>query len=188
MMNDGGPLAADAVTCDVFTRREGMLSAAGHDLRVRATRAMWTVDAARGELRATIEAAGLRVACAVRGGRDDPDALSAGDREKIDRALHDEVLEARRFPRVEVQATFARDGDRATVRGRVTLHGVEGPFEAVARRDGGWWEASCALDQTAFGIRPFTAMLGALKVGRVVELRVRLRWEPSALRAVDPGG
>ena len=62
------------------------------------------------------------------------------------------------------------------------------PFDAVARRNGAWWEASCTGDQMAFGIRPYRAMLGALKVERTVAVRVRLRWEETAAPSVDPRG
>jgi len=81
----------------------------------------------------------------------------------------------RRFPEIRVDATFERREGMALVKGVVTLRGVERPFQAEAVRDGAWWVASCALDQTAFGIRPYTAMFGALKVRREVVVRVRLR-------------
>lgn len=176
--SESTPLPADAVRCEVLTRREGMLSAVGHDLRIRATRSSWTVDPARATLTATIHTDSLQVACAVKDERDDPGALSESDRQMIDRAMRDDVLEVRRFPEIRVAASFERRGEVATVRGRVTLRGVERPFVAEARRDGDGWTASCTLDQTDFGIRPYTAMLGALKVRREVVVRVRLRVTP----------
>jgi polyisoprenoid-binding protein YceI len=175
-MTDGAiTLPPASVTCEVLTRREGVLSAVGHDLRIAATRSSWTVDLARGALTGVIEAAGLQVASAMRGDRDDPGALSESDRQMIDRAMRDDVLEVRRFPEIRVNATFERRDEKALVKGTVTLRGVERPFQAEATRDGAWWTASCAFDQTAFGIRPYTAMLGALKVRREVVVRVRLR-------------
>lgn len=177
MAHQPNALPADCVTCEVLTRREGVLSAVGHDLRIRATRSSWAVDVAQGALHASIDTAGLQVACAMKHDRDDPGALSDADRQMIDRAMRDDVLEVRRFPEIRVEATFERHGDRASVKGRVTLRGVERPFTTEATRDGAWWTASATLDQTAFGIRPYTAMLGALKVQRDVVVRVRLRVE-----------
>lgn len=175
MTSDPNALPADCVVCEVLTRREGMLSAVGHDLRIRATRSAWVVDVARGIVTASIDTASLQVASAMKHDRDDPGALSESDRQMIDRAMRDDVLEVRRFPEVRVEASFERSGDRAKVKGRVTLRGETRPFEAEAAREGEWWAASCALDQTDFGIRPYTAMLGALKVRREVVVRVRLR-------------
>lgn len=175
MTSESNALPADCVTCEVLTRREGVLSAVGHDLRIRATRSAWAVDVARGALTASVETASLQVACAMKHDRDDAGALSDSDRQMIDRAMRDDVLEVRRFPEIRVEASFERSGDRAKVKGRVTLRGVERPFEAEASRDGEWWAAACTLDQTDFGIRPYTAMLGALKVRREVVVRVRLR-------------
>jgi polyisoprenoid-binding protein YceI len=175
MGNEAMKLPEDAVLCEVLTRREGVLSAVGHDLRIRATRSSWEVDRAQRRVAATIETASLHVVCAMDHGRDAPEALSDADRQMIDRAMRDDVLEARRFPEIRVQAAFEGTGDSVVVKGRVTLRDVERPFEARASREGNWWSASCVIDQTAFGIRPYTAMLGALKVRREVEVRVRLR-------------
>lgn len=169
---EGTRLTEAEVACDVITRREGVLSAVGHDLRIRATRSSWTVDAVRGALEGAVDARALRVQCALEGDRDHEGALSAGDKEKIERSMRDEVLDAGRHPEVKVRATFTRDGDRATVEGFVTVRGVERPFRASARREGGRWRAEATLDQTAFGITPYRAMMGALKVSRDVAVRV----------------
>lgn len=173
---DGGVnrLGAGEVECDVITRREGVLSPVGHDLRFRAGRAEWALDPAGCTVEAAIDARSLAVAAALHGDRDAPGALSASDRQKIERTLHDEVLHTARHPSVTVRARYRREGDRGTVEGEVTLRGAARPFTAEARREGDRWVAVCTLDQTAFGIRPFTAMMGALKVRREVTVRVSL--------------
>lgn len=163
------------VLCEVLTEREGMLSAVGHDLRIRARHAKWKVDTARGSLEGVIDAASLHVVNARIGEEDQPMALSAYDRERIDHSMHEEVLDTPRHHEVHVRATFRRDGDGLAVDGSVKLHGVERPFHAVARRDGEHWVASYRLDQTAFGLKPFSAMMGTLKVRRDVTVRVRVR-------------
>ncbi len=167
-------LRDDEVECDLFTAREGVLSPVGHDLRLHAPRSTWTLDPAARTLDARIDAAAIVVASAREGDRDAPQALSEHDRHKIETSMRDEVLRVARHPEVRVRATWTRDGDRAVVEGDLTIVGVTRPFRAEAARDGDRWRASHTVDQTAFGIRPFTALLGALKVRRDVVVRVSL--------------
>ena len=65
-------------TCEVFTFREGVLAAAGHDLKLRATR--FELEVTRESVSARFEADSLRVVAAMRGRSEDPGALSARDR------------------------------------------------------------------------------------------------------------
>ena len=67
-----------------------------------------------------------------------------------------------------------RDGLRARVEGTLALHGTTRPvaFDAVAdERD---WRAEVRLDLRDFGIKPYTAMLGALRVRADVLVRIRV--------------
>lgn len=162
------------VACELFTRREGALSAVGHDLRLVAPRAVWTFDMAACTLDAVIDAASVAVACAREGDRDAPGALSESDRRKIDASLHDDVLRVKRHPEVRVRARWRREGDRATLEGDLTIAAVTKPFRAEARLDGGRWRAEHTLDQGDFGIKPFSALFGTLKVRRDVTVRVSI--------------
>jgi polyisoprenoid-binding protein YceI len=101
----------------------------------------------------------------MRGGRDDAGALSARDRREIERACATEVLEVQKFP----EATFVSSAVRGTdsgwiVSGTLSLHGrtLEGEFEV--RREGDRAVARVDLDVRRFGIKPYSAMLGALRV------------------------
>ena len=67
---------------------------------------------------------------------------------------------------------MARDGDRANIDGDLTLHGVTSPISVEARDDGERWNAEVTLDQRKFNIKPFSAMLGALKVKPEVTVHI----------------
>jgi len=60
------------------------------------------------------------------------------------------------------------------VEGRLTLHGTERGITLLARRRGERLEAEVSLHQPDFGIRPFKAFGGALKVRPDVVVRVSL--------------
>ena len=65
-----------------------------------------------------------------------------------------------------------REGDRAQVEGDLTLHGVTNRISVEARDDGARWNAEIILYQRQFGIKPFSAMLGALKIKPEVEVSI----------------
>ena len=107
-------------------------------------------------------------------------ALSADDRRAIDRNLADEILDAARHPEVRFtgQASLppATDAPPTTceVRGVLSLRGRSRNLAFTAHRSDGLWRAEVRLLQPDFGIRPFTAMLGTLKVKPEVLIRVAL--------------
>jgi polyisoprenoid-binding protein YceI len=156
----------DATTgeCLVYTYREGVLSAVGHDLCLRVSH--FTVDVGEGDvITAEFDATSLRATGAV----------SAGDARRIERNAADDVLRASRFPTITFRSTqVRRQGDRARIDGALTLHGVTQAlsFEAVA--DATSWRADVRLDQRKFGIKPYTALLGALRVRADVLVRIRV--------------
>jgi polyisoprenoid-binding protein YceI len=160
-------------TIEVFTFREGALSAIGHDLLLRATR--FDRDVLAGAITVRVDTTSLRVVGAVRGGAVDESALSDRDKAEIERNCARDVVEAQRH----AEATFVSSEVRQTeagwaVRGTLTIHGVahEGTFE-VLRKDGRAI-ARIDLDIRSFGMKPYSAMLGALRVKPVVLLVVEV--------------
>ena len=159
-----GPSTA---TCEVFTHREGLLAAVGHDLKLRVDR--FEIDADRARVSARFDATSLRVVAAMRGGKEDPGALSEIDRREIERNVAREVLEAHRFPEIWFVSSEVLP---SKIRGTLTLHGREQtgefPFEEISGR----CVARIDLDIRRFGIRPYAAMLGALRVAPIVHVVV----------------
>jgi polyisoprenoid-binding protein YceI len=153
---------AAAVDCRVSVFREGLLTSVGHDLTLQVTALSLEVrddDA----ITADFDAGSLRVTT---------EAVSASDRKKIERNA-EETLATRKYPKIEFRSvSVVRNGDRARIEGDLTLHGVTNPISVEARDDGKHWNAKIVLDQRKFGIKPFSAMLGALKVKPEVEVDI----------------
>ncbi len=162
---------AHTATCEVFTRREGVLAAAGHDLKLRPER--FEIEADARSVRARFDTASLRVVAAMRGGREDPSALSERDRRDIERSCAREVLEAQRFPEIAFTSNEVLPG---SVRGTLSLHGRELIGEFAVRQAEGRAIAEVELDVRRFGIRPYTTMLGALRVSPMVRVVVTTPW------------
>jgi polyisoprenoid-binding protein YceI len=109
----------------------------------------------------------------MRGGREEPAALSERDRRDIERSCAREVLESHRFPEITFTSSEVRPG---TVRGTLSLHGRELTGEFAIERVQDRAVAEVEIDVRRFGIRPFTAMLGALRVSPMVRVVVTTPW------------
>jgi len=166
---------ASTAECLVFSYKEGLLAKVAHDLKIQVDRFEVNVDADQTSIDASFEVASLRVLCARKDGRDDPGTLSRGDIKKIQANITDDVFDARKHPKVRfVSRSVAVEGDRATVEGTLSLNGRDRALRVVATKQGGKWVAEVAIHQPDFGIKPFSAMMGALKVQPRVDVRLSL--------------
>jgi len=167
---------AEAADCRVFTYREGLLSMVAHDLELRVTRLTLDVDEAARTVAATFDPTSLRVVQALRDGRPLPDALGANDRAQIERSIVADVLDAARFPEIRFASTaVAETPGGVRVTGTLALHGRERPLEVSVRLDADVAVAEAPLHQPDFGIRPYSAMLGALRVKPDVVVRLTVQ-------------
>ncbi len=167
----------DATTaqCHVFTFKEGALSALAHDLELEVGRFVIEVGPDQA-VEARFEAGSVRVLHAIKDGR--PSEMSAGDKRKIEGNIADDVLASRRHPEIRFTAgKVTPSGDGFVLAGELTLHGKTRPLEVRTRAaEGGKQVAEITLHQPDFGIKPFSAMLGTLKIKPDVKVRVTLPW------------
>lgn len=170
------PASFDASTaeCLVFTRKAGLLAGVAHDLKLRVERFDVAVD--EKGVRARFDATSLRVVCAQVAGRDDPRALSDRDRLEIEATIVRDVLDARTHPAIEFRSKPVAPSAEPEIEGTLRIRGREQPLVVKPRRDGDRAVIETTLDQTAFGIRPYTAMLGALRVRPEVRVRITTPW------------
>ncbi|MCW8138016.1 MAG: YceI family protein [Planctomycetota bacterium] len=174
MTNHSAPAGS---TLTVWTYKEGLLSRVAHDLCIRAVD--WRLEARRADRRVEVEVVvpvrGLRVQGQVKDGAVVP--LSEKDHREIEGNLASRhVLDAERFP--EVRFTGAGDlpqgGGRTTIAGQLTIHGTTRPVTlAVDVGAAGVVTGEVRLRQTEFGVKPYSALLGALKV----QDELRVSWE-----------
>jgi polyisoprenoid-binding protein YceI len=162
----------DRARCEVLVFREGLLATVGHDLLLRATALEVSVDAEAPSVSAHIDARSLRVVTALRDGRPLPDALRPADVRDIERAIAGEVLRVARFPEILLVSTLVERTDGGyEVHGSLSLAGATRPVVLAVRRDQGRLATETTLHQPDFGIRPYRAMLGALRVKPAVVVR-----------------
>jgi polyisoprenoid-binding protein YceI len=156
----------------VFTFKEGLLSKIAHDLRIAVRRfeITWDADA----IRASFDPTSLEVVSTMRDGRDAPGLLSGRDLRTIEDTIRSDVLETRRFRSIAFEGTEERNAEQRSVRGKLTLHATDRPIRIDLQRRGTRWVGTIELDQRDFGITPYRAMLGTLRIQPRVRIEVSL--------------
>ncbi|HSP65171.1 MAG TPA: YceI family protein [Candidatus Deferrimicrobium sp.] len=164
----------------IRTGREGAAARMGHDLTLEATSWSATItvnaeDPGRSRVTATVDAASLVVREASGG----PVALTDSQRAEIEGSVRTKVLLSDRYPRVTFRSTSVDvDGRRTSVTGNLTIRRRTRPAVltvGVARTRAPRIVAATSIIQTDFGIEPYSALLGALRVTDAVEISVDLR-------------
>lgn len=153
----------------VFTFKEGLLSAVAHDLKLKVGR--FTVDVEGGVAKAEFDPTSLRVLTAMKDGQENPGALPGFAQAEIEKNLQADVLQPKKHPTIRFETTQVSDVE---VRGRLALHGESREVRGQRKVEGTRDVAEFHLDQRDFGIKPFSAMLGTLKIKPEVVVRVSL--------------
>ena len=155
-------------TLSVRTKRTGAAAKAGHDLVIAVTAWEGTLDLAETttmELRA--DATSLR----VQKGTGGMQALGDDDKANIHQTIDDEVLKREdiRFRSTRVEQGEGEGALR--VEGDLTLAGTTRPIAFdLAIGDDGRISATAVVKQTAWGMKPYSALFGTLKVVDEVEV------------------
>lgn len=164
---------ASNAECLVFSYKDGLLSALAHDLKIKVEQFSIEVDRDTLAIEARFAAASLRPVCARVDGRDDQETLSPKDKDKIYANITKDVLHADRYPQVTfVSSSVDKQEGGYRVRGTLGLHGQSRELEVVVQDAENHWFAKVPIYQPHFGIKPFTAAFGALKIKPTVEVTI----------------
>jgi polyisoprenoid-binding protein YceI len=169
------------------TLRSGLAASAGHDLTIEP--ATWS-----GELEVGPDAVPVSLevrvdlnSLVVREGSGGLKPLSDRDRREI-AATARKVLSVQRHPDATFSATAFEPAGQGggVITGTLTLAGRSGPLALTVQPSGpDGYIATASVTQTAFGIKPYTGFMGALKVAYAVGVRVEVSL-PQAAGGQDP--
>ncbi|MBK8254466.1 MAG: YceI family protein [Polyangiaceae bacterium] len=181
-MESGSPrYTQDNADVLVFTYKEGLLSAVAHDLKIRVTRFSIHIDDETHAISATFDPSSLQVVSAMKDGQEAHSTLSQSDKHKIEENIVNDVLHPKKHPQIQFKSTKVAEDEGGTgyhVTGQLSLHGKTKEVTFTSRTDGEGQVAEIKLHQPDFGISPYSALLGTLKIKADVKVTIAL---PGAL-------
>jgi polyisoprenoid-binding protein YceI len=163
----------------VYTKREGMAARMAHDLTLQAGR--WDADVdldgddiSKGSVTATVDAGSLDIVSSSGGAT----PLSDKDKADIRKNITQKVLPSGQITFRSTAIEPAGDS-RVRVSGDLTIGGSTQPVTLDLTRqsgaDGEHVSGRITITQSQWGIKPFSAMMGALKVADPVDIELDLR-------------
>ncbi len=169
-------LGPESAALTVKTARTGAAAKAGHDLVIDVTK--WAATLVVGEdltlsgITLEADARSLR----VRDGSGGMKTLTDDDKVSIQKTIDDEVLHKKPIEFHSTQVQSSGDGTRIRVEGQLELAGKAHPiaFDLALGGDG-QLTGSATVRQTDWGIKPYSALFGALRVADEVEVVVDVR-------------
>lgn len=168
----------------IFTFKEGMLARMAHDLRLSLPD--WEATLVDGRIDATFRVASIAIDGVAHGPSVELDTLSASDRRKILSAVDTEILHIKQFPTVRYEGPVHVGADGILVDGKLTLRGVTRECRCKLQAHGPAWTTEVTVVPSQFGIPPFKALAGAIRLQDRVVVRVSLWLEeqtPTGLAA-----
>jgi len=158
-----GPVSGQLL---IKTSRTGLGARAGHDLTIEVTG--WkaevtvdTADAARSSVSVEVDVDSFE----VRSGTGGVKPLTDADRASIGKTIREEILHTAEHPVITFRsAQVAGTPDSFSIDGELTINGRTEPVTVHGGLTGDRVRGSAAVVQSRWGIRPYTAFFGALKL------------------------
>jgi len=162
-------IGPDNGTLTINTTREGAAAKAGHDLVIEATSWDGTVDLGDSpSVSVNVDPSGLQ----VREGKGGAKPLGDDDKQDIQKSITGDVLGS---DKITFQSTEA-DLDGGKVSGDLSIAGQSQPIDVPLQvSDDGTVSASMKVKQSDYGIKQFSALMGALKVGDEVAVQIEAK-------------
>ena len=162
-------LGPDNATLQVKTYRAGMAQKAGHDLVIDVTNWKATVDVDE-DSKFTVELSADPRSLRVHDGQGGVKPLSDKDRADIHKTIDEKVLKGKAITFTSTGVSSNGTGP-ASVTGEVSMGGNTRPvsFEVDVAADG-QVNGTVSLTQSEWGIKPYSGLMGALKVRDDVEV------------------
>ena len=170
-------------TLSVRTGRTGAAAKAGHDLLIHATAWRATLEVGKDPAQTSIVLDVDPTSLRVREGTGGMQALGRDDKANIETTINDEVLKGQAIAFRSTGVQPAAGGSRLSVRGDLTLFGETGPIAFDLLVGDGTLSSSVVVKQSEWGVTPYSALFGALKVVDEVEVELDASLLPRAQEA-----
>ena len=172
-----GPANAELL---VHTGRQGTAKKVGHDLLIEVSSWSASLELAEDRVRSSLTVSADGGSLRVREGRGGVSKLGDGDVKEIEQTIEAKVL---RGAAIEFRSTAVSAGaepERLRVAGELEIAGTVRPIELELAIEGSRLTGEVTIAQSEWGIRPHSALLGALKVADEVIVTVDAELPASA--------
>jgi polyisoprenoid-binding protein YceI len=159
-------------TLSVRTGRSGAAAKAGHDLLIEVT--TWNAaveveaDPAQTRMQLSADARSLR----VREGTGGIQKLGDDEKDGIGRTIDEDVLKGAEIEFRSSTVDVGPDDSRLTVQGELRLGGRTNPISFELAVLDGRLTGSAVLEQSEWGMKPYSALFGTLKVANEVRIEI----------------
>lgn len=160
----------------VLTFKDGLLSKVAHDLSLSLERFDVQSDGKR--VQAAMQLESLTVEGVMRKGVLDPHGVSDADRQDIVANIQHKVLHTDDDPTASFSGEAAPVAGGYRVSGSLTLAGKSRDLSFDVQEASGCWRGELELQPSLWGIKPFKALMGAIKLQDRVVVRVELPITP----------
>ena len=174
-------LGPDTATLSVRTKKAGAAAVAAHNLLIEVT--IWNAtlelaeDPARTKIELTADSGSLKVLEGSGGAMTLDDDHKVGIKQTID----EEILKRTPIAFHSTAVEPSPDGGRYEVTGELELAGTRGPVSFELTVDPhGTLTGSAVVKQTRWGIKPYSALFGTLKVIDEVTVEIAAKVPPTS--------
>jgi polyisoprenoid-binding protein YceI len=170
----------------VMTTRTGAAAAAGHNLLIHVTAWRATLEVGDDPAQTSVVFDADATSLRVRDGIGGMQPLGDDDKASIEQTIDDDVLKQADIEFRSTAVLTAADGSRISVQGELTLVGQSRPIAFdLTVGDDGKLSGRVVLNQTDWGITPYSTLFGALKVVDEVEVVIEASSGPASGRAAE---
>ncbi len=160
----------------VYTFKEGLLSKLAHDLLIDVKNFKVDLNVSEagltsGSLEMELQADSLKVDCAMKNGERQPDTLKDKDIADIEKDMAKKVLHPDKYPNVNFCSKEIQEKEGGYhINGELSLHGVTKSIDFDIDTNGEHLKGMITLLQKDYGIKPFKAMMGTLRIKNEINI------------------
>ncbi len=156
----------------VFTFKTGVISRNAHYLRF--TLGRFDIHVEGHEVRGRFWPDSLQVDGVMQGDTLDPSGLGDSDKAEITQTMRSKVLRTLSYPEVQLEARATPDAHGYELAGTLELVGRRKPIRFLVRASSNRFTGEVELQPLRWGIEPYKALLGAIKLQDRVLVRFDL--------------
>ncbi len=159
-------------TIQVFTFKEGLLSAVAHDLQIQLEKFDITLDGEN--VTGEFPLQSLNLVGPVEDGQVKPDKYDAGKRADVHKAMNEDVLKTSKHPTARFSGRAAPKGDGYSVSGELELGGQKNPLAFDVAKSATGYDGEFEIQPSRWGVEQYKAMLGAIRLKDQIKVRFAL--------------